>query len=205
MLTREIFCDIILIDNFSIVQHNCNYVMKIIKMRGALIMGLDKDLLIKNMTDNLPMLRTRLDLSQEELANKIGLSRSTVFAMESHRSKMTWNTFLSLVLLFIKNKETNKLLGVLEIYTDELNDFLKENVNNNQSQTEILDESVLSKLDDKALVNVKKLIIEEYARCNSASKDDVIKFFEGNKFLSANLNDEDKVIRKAIDNIKRKE
>ena len=118
---------------------------------------------------------------------------------------MTWNTFLSLVLLFIKNKETNKLLGVLEIYTDELNDFLKENVNNNQSQTEILDESVLSKLDDKALVNVKKLIIEEYARCNSASKDDVIKFFEGNKFLSANLNDEDKVIRKAIDNIKRKE
>lgn len=174
-------------------------------IEGMLIMELDKDLLIKNMTDNLPMLRTRLGLSQEELANKIGLSRSTVFAIETNRSKMPWNTFLSLVLLFIKNKETNKLLNVLEIYTEELNSFLKENVNAKQSQTEIIDETVLSKLDEEALVNVKKLIIEEYARCNSASKDDVIKFFEGNKFLSSNLNDEENAIKEAIDNIKRKE
>lgn len=167
-------------------------------------MGFDKDILIKNMTDNLPMLRTRLGLSQEELANKIGLSRSTVFAMETNRSKMTWNTFLSLVLLFIKNKNTNKLLNVLEIYTDELNDFLKEDIDEKQSQTDIIDEELLSKLDDKALVNVKKLIIEEYARCNGASKDDVIKFFEGTKFLSRNISNEDEEIQKALNNIKEK-
>lgn len=168
-------------------------------------MEIDKDILIKNMTDNLPMLRTRLGLSQSELANKIGLSRSTVFAMENKRNKMTWNTFLSLVLLFIKNEETNKLLNVLEIYTDELNGFLKENVNEDRQQTGFLDETVQAKLDNTALVNVKKLIIEEYARCNSASKDDVIKFFEGNKLLSANLSDEDEEIRKAIMNIKGKD
>ena len=39
---------------------------------------------------------------------------------------MTWNTFLSLVLVFIKNKDTNKLLNVLDIYTDEFNEFIKE-------------------------------------------------------------------------------
>jgi len=164
----------------------------------------DRDILIKNMTDNLPMLRTRLRLSQEELAKKIGLSRSTVFSIEAKRNKMTWNTFLSLVLLFIKNKETNKLLNVLEIYTDEFNSFLKENVNEKQ-QPEVIDETVLSKLDGKALINVKKLIIEEYARCNSASKDEVIKFFEGNRILSSNLTDKDKEIQKAINNIKGKE
>ena len=38
---------------------------------------------------------------------------------------MTWNTFLSLILVFTKNKDTDKLLNVMEIYTDDLNDFIK--------------------------------------------------------------------------------
>ncbi len=82
--------------------------------------------LVANMTDNLPMLRTRLGLTQEELANKIGVSRSTIISIETRKREMTWNTFLSLVLVFIKNKDTNKLLNVLDIYTDEFNEFIKE-------------------------------------------------------------------------------
>lgn len=77
------------------------------------------------MTENLPMLRTKLGLTQEELAAKIGISRSTVVSIETKKRDMTWNTFLSLILLFTKNENTNKLLNVLEIYTDELNDFIK--------------------------------------------------------------------------------
>ena len=77
------------------------------------------------MTENLPMLRTKLGLTQEELAAKIGISRSTVVSIEKKKRDMTWNTFLSLILLFTKNENTNKLLNVLEIYTDELNDFIK--------------------------------------------------------------------------------
>jgi len=88
-------------------------------------MTIDKDTLIKNMTENLPMLRTKLGLTQEELAEKIGVSRSTVVSIETRKRDMTWNTFLSLILLFTKNEDTNKLLNVLEIYTDELNDFIK--------------------------------------------------------------------------------
>ena len=88
-------------------------------------MTIDKDTLIKNMTENLPMLRTKLGLTQEELAAKIGISRSTVVSIETKKRDMTWNTFLSLILLFTKNENTNKLLNVLGIYTDELNDFIK--------------------------------------------------------------------------------
>lgn len=39
---------------------------------------------IKNMTDNLPMLRTRLGLTQEEMAEKSGVSRSTILSIEKN-------------------------------------------------------------------------------------------------------------------------
>lgn len=85
---------------------------------------MNREELIKNMTENLPMLRTRLGLTQEELADKIGVSRGTVLSIENKKREMTWNTFLSLMLLFTKNEATNKLLNVLEIYTDEFHDFI---------------------------------------------------------------------------------
>ncbi len=88
--------------------------------------SINREQLIKNMTDNLPMLRTRLGMTQEELADKIGVSRSTVISIENKKREMTWNTFLSLMLLFTKNETTNKLLNILEIYTDEFNDFIKD-------------------------------------------------------------------------------
>ena len=86
----------------------------------------DKDKLIRNMTENLPMLRTRLGLTQEELADKVGVSRSTILSIENQKREMTWNTFLSLILLFTKNEATNKLLNVLEIYTDKFHDFIQD-------------------------------------------------------------------------------
>jgi len=87
-------------------------------------MNINKEKLISNMTDNLPMLRRCLDLTQEELADKIGVSRSTIISIENRKREMTWNTFLSLMLLFTKNEGTNKLLNVLEIYTDEFHSFI---------------------------------------------------------------------------------
>jgi len=88
-----------------------------------------KKTLIVNMTDNLKTLRVRLGMSQSDLAKVIGVNRHTVMNIETRRSEMTWPIFLALVLLFIKNEETNKLLNVLEIYTDELNEFIKQGDN----------------------------------------------------------------------------
>lgn len=84
-----------------------------------------KKQLITNMAENLQMLRVRLGLTQSEIAGKLGISRHTIMNIESKKREMTWNNFLALLLLFTKNEETNKLLNILEIYTDELNDFIK--------------------------------------------------------------------------------
>lgn len=84
-----------------------------------------KAILIANMVDNLPTLRKKLNMTQADLATKIGMGRSSLTAIENKKRPMTWNTFLSLVLIFTKNKESDKLLNVMEIYTDELNEFIK--------------------------------------------------------------------------------
>ena len=62
---------------------------------------------------------------QDELAGMVGVSRSTLASIEGKKRNMTWNMFLSLLLVFTKNKETDKLLNAMEIYTDEFNEFIK--------------------------------------------------------------------------------
>lgn len=83
-----------------------------------------KSALADKMITELPVLRARLGLSQEELGEKIGLSRQMVVAMETRKRPMTWNTYLSLILLFLHNPPTAELLRVFGVYTDELRGFL---------------------------------------------------------------------------------
>lgn len=83
-----------------------------------------KNNLIEVMAENLTMLRAKLDLTQAELAEVVGISRYTLIAIEKKQRKMTWNTFLSLLLVFSKNEGTYKLLETIGVYNDELNDFL---------------------------------------------------------------------------------
>ena len=84
----------------------------------------EREVLIERMTDNLPVLRKKLRLSQEELAELIGSSRYTIVSIETRKRKMTWNTFLSLILLFDKNDETAILLRAWDIYTKELDSMI---------------------------------------------------------------------------------
>ncbi len=84
-----------------------------------------REKLIDNMTENLPVLRKKLKLSQEGLAKIIGTSRYTVMLIETKKRRMTWNTFLSLLLLFDKNQDTAVLLRVLDIYTEQLDKYFR--------------------------------------------------------------------------------
>ncbi len=79
---------------------------------------------MKAMTSNLPILRSKLEISQEELAELLGVTRQTISAFESGQRTMTWSVFLALVLIFFRNEPTKKLLVALNIYTPELNNFL---------------------------------------------------------------------------------
>lgn len=85
----------------------------------------EKDQLTIQMTKNLPTLRTALGLTQEALGNHIGPSRYTIMCIENGKRKMSWNTFLLLILVFTQNQETNRLLEPLGIYTSELNEYFK--------------------------------------------------------------------------------
>lgn len=91
-----------------------------------------REILIDKMTENLPVLRKKLKLSQENLAKFIGSSRYTVMLIETKKRRMTWNTFLSLVLLFDKNEETAVLLKALEIYTEDLDKMIKQHTDVNR-------------------------------------------------------------------------
>lgn len=85
---------------------------------------MEREEYMNKMADNLPTLRTKLSMTQEDLAKLIGVSRSTVIMFEKKQRQMTWNTFLSLILVFSKNNETNILLKALGIYTEELESIL---------------------------------------------------------------------------------
>ena len=77
--------------------------------------------------EKLPTLRKELGVSQQALADKAGLSRSTITKVEGKRQTLTWSTFLALFLIFKGNSETAKLLKAFEIDTDDVNAFLSGN------------------------------------------------------------------------------
>lgn len=78
-----------------------------------------KDELIQKLTPELKLLRVGADITQERLANIIGLSRQTYSQIETGNRLMTWNTYLSLIFFYNSVDETSKLLNALELYPDE--------------------------------------------------------------------------------------
>lgn len=95
-------------------------------MKGyVLVENERKDVLIGKLTANLPVLRTMLHLSQSDFAELLGMSRQQIVAIENKKRKMTWSTFLAAVLIFKSNEETNQLLPVFGIYTEDLEEFIK--------------------------------------------------------------------------------
>ncbi len=85
----------------------------------------DKSIPVKLMSENLSVLRAKLGLSQEALAELLDTTRQTLSAIESNQRKMSWQMFLSLVLIFLKNNETKRMMVLLGIYTKELDEILK--------------------------------------------------------------------------------
>ena len=74
--------------------------------------------------EKLITLRKKYGYSQQELADKLSVTRQTISSFESGQRHMTWSVFLALILIFFRNEPTKKLLVALNIYTPELNKFL---------------------------------------------------------------------------------
>lgn len=84
----------------------------------------EKKILCQNLGEKLPTFRTALNISQDDLASIVSISRQTLSAIENQQRVMTWTTFLALVLVFFRNEQTKNMLVSLSVYTPELNSYL---------------------------------------------------------------------------------
>ena len=73
-----------------------------------------KNQLIATLKNDLPVLRARMGLSQDAIADKIGISRQTYSSIETGKREMTWTTFLALVAFFQNNEQTLQMLKQIE-------------------------------------------------------------------------------------------
>ena len=84
-----------------------------------------KKKLIDALTNELKVLRAKIGITQQELADRLGVSRQTYGMIESKTQNMTWSHFLALVFLFKNNEDTAKILEWTSVYTPELERYLK--------------------------------------------------------------------------------
>ena len=68
----------------------------------------------------LPVLRARLGISQERVAELIGISRQTYNAVETGKREMTWPIFLAMVAFFQNNEQTKLMLEQIEDFDEKM-------------------------------------------------------------------------------------
>lgn len=64
--------------------------------------------------NELPVLRAKARVSQEDIANKIGISRQTYSSIETGKREMSWTTFLALIAFFQNMESTKQMLNSIE-------------------------------------------------------------------------------------------
>ena len=80
--------------------------------------------LCKILALNLPTLRTKANLSQDELADRLGFSRQTISAIENQKRDMQWSTFSALIMFFANYDEIKPLMVAMGIINDKVKKFL---------------------------------------------------------------------------------
>lgn len=81
--------------------------------------GMMQDEYLARMIKNLPVLRAAVDLTQEQLGAKLGVSRQTIVAIENGKSPLTWSLYLAMVCVFGLYEESNTLLIKMELFDSE--------------------------------------------------------------------------------------
>lgn len=90
----------------------------------SLALDIKKTLCIQQLTEELPVLRARLGLSQEEVAERIGMTRQSYNAIESGRRPMLWSTCISLIALYTSHPKTRTMLEISSCCVDLLSEVM---------------------------------------------------------------------------------
>ncbi len=83
-----------------------------------------KESYICKMVQTLPALRAKLNMTQAELAERMGVTRQTLTALENGSRPMSWSNFLALCFIFESNSETQAMLDVYDICPEILRNYL---------------------------------------------------------------------------------
>ena len=168
----------------------------------------EKDEFIEALTPELALLRTKAEISQEEIANLIGISRQTYGAIERKTRKMSWNTYLSLVMFYDYNKKTHKMIRKMEAFPHQLIQRFNDGEEPSDFELGMLFKAdargIIDSLDDQAMSTLRTVLLVEYSRCNKIPGDAVVKFFEGIDFSKRDPSAEQVNAAQAIKKIKRK-
>jgi DNA-binding XRE family transcriptional regulator len=136
-----------------------------------LLTDVEKDSFIATLTPNLAILRTQADVSQDELANLIGVSRQTYSAIERKMRRMSWGTYLSLVLFYDHNQKTHKLMRSLSLFPTELIARFNDGVDFSSFELSRFlgneTQEIVDKLDEQAKGAIRAIVMMEYARCKT--------------------------------------
>ncbi len=68
--------------------------------------------------NELPVLRAKARVSQEDIAEKIGISRQTYSSIETGKREMSWTTFLALIAYFQNNDSTKQMINGIEGFSE---------------------------------------------------------------------------------------
>jgi len=161
----------------------------------------EKHEMIDKLVEELPVLRLKVGISQDELASAVGISRQTYSSMETKKRKMSWSLFLSLILIFDYHSATHDLIRSIGVFPERfLNPEGDKQKKDQIGLFSLNSDEIKSHLDEQAIHAIETVIMVEYARCNKLSSEAVIKAFNGRQIL---LTDEEDVkVRHALDEIR---
>lgn len=167
----------------------------------------EKNELIDKLTPELPLLRLKAEISQEEIANIIGTSRQTYGAIERKTRKMSWNTYLSLIWFYDYNRKTHKMLRNMNAFPHVLIKKFNEGDEPVDFKLSMLfkadTQNIIDALDEKAISTIRTILMVEYSRCNNISGEAVVKLFEGLDMSKKDVTSEQQSTVQAIKNIKK--
>lgn len=69
-----------------------------------------KELCCIQLVNDLPVLRARLGVSQEDVASKIGVSRQTYNSYEAKKRPVPWSVCIALITFFASNTKTREMM-----------------------------------------------------------------------------------------------
>lgn len=179
-----------------------------IESGDVLLSESEKIIYIDALTPELNALRAKAGISQEGLANFIGISRQSYGAIERRTRRMTWNIYLSLILFYDYNMKTHEMLRRISTFPHALMKLYGDDKDPLQHDLDTLfkidSHKFFESLDEKAISTIKTIMMVEYSRCNNISSEAVVKFFEGADFLRKRIDENTIIVKKSLKNIKRK-